>query len=128
MTAIVCSKCGATGDSKNPYCRNIFQDNQWEALLSHILKHSVETDAEGHKCVAIRVWCSDSEWRDGAWRPKDPIPTEEDHIKEAYEWLYQTLRKIVGGEYPEGHDRLTLDQWLCDHDWIKANPDDEWEV
>jgi len=38
MSKIVCSKCGATGNSKCPYCRTVFPDNQLEALLSYVIQ------------------------------------------------------------------------------------------
>lgn len=38
MAKVVCKDCGATGNSKCPYCRTVFPDNFEEAVLSHVLK------------------------------------------------------------------------------------------
>ena len=42
MGKIICRKCGATGHSKCPACRTVFNDNQSEAILSHFLKYEEE--------------------------------------------------------------------------------------
>lgn len=41
MAKVVCSKCGATGHSKNPAVRTVFPDNGTEAILSHIFHFSI---------------------------------------------------------------------------------------
>ena len=42
MSNCVCIKCGATASSKCPYCRNVFDDNQLEAAISHVFKFNME--------------------------------------------------------------------------------------
>jgi hypothetical protein len=44
MSNCVCIKCGAGASSKCPYCRNVFDDNQLEAAISHVLKFEVYTN------------------------------------------------------------------------------------
>lgn len=135
MTAIKCSKCGVTANSKNPYCRNVFMDNQYEAVLSWIFKRRLETDSNGHKWLHLDISVTE-----GHWAPAEQPETKgwvEDELSETqamergFIWLHETLKRLVGNEYPDNwaeSDRLTLDQWLCDHDWVKVNPDQPWEV
>lgn len=91
---VVCSKCGATGKSKCPYCRNVFPDNGYEALLSHIFHfYLVE---EGGLTKAKITYVIDPEWSpEQAW-------------------------KHIHGIIHEVDERVGVKMLLCEHDFIFA--------
>ena len=48
MADYKCSKCGETAHSKCIYSRSIFGENQTAALLTHVLKRTVEPFEDQH--------------------------------------------------------------------------------
>lgn len=104
MAKIVCSKCGATGDSKCPYCRTIFPDSGYEAMLSYLLKLPHPDKNDKGKPVSFKVhlmWLRHHE-------EDSRLYTDAEMIRE----LYNILKKL--------DKRGELEAYSCIHDWIFA--------
>ena len=90
MANVVCSKCGATAESKCPYCRTVFPDNQFEALLSWVLKWECKDDK-----IVVSY-----------------ISHTADTVAEALEQAYSHLQQCK--------DRVGFVQYACEHTWVFA--------
>jgi hypothetical protein len=102
MAKIVCTKCGATGDSKCPYCRTVFPDNQIEARLSYSLKIDYANDPRGRRWLKVELYSPIND--------ENEVPvTIADDVKE----LYKILDLMVKHEksWP------TIEQYVCSHQW-----------
>lgn len=131
MTRIKCEKCSMTADSKNPYCRNVFLDNQYAALLSWIFKHRLETDENGHRWLHLDIRVTEGHWDSETKGWVEDELSETQAMERGFIWLHETLKRLVGNEYLDNwppEDRFTLTQLLCDHVWAKEDPNAEWEV
>ena len=117
MSNVVCSKCGATANSKCPTCHSIFMANQHEALLSWGLKVKMSDDA---RHVEFTVLPDDSPMESGT------IPTEEELKYRAIKklsWMLDFMQddgltdEERGG--PVNPDQL-IRSYACDHKWVFA--------
>ena len=102
---VVCSKCGATAQSKCPYCRNVHQTDQTgqiECMLSYALKIEPATDENNE--MTIKDFQEIKPYKELV----NPETPEEALIK-----LHQWLGKMINEEdnFP------SLTQFLCIHDW-----------
>ena len=98
MANIVCKHCGATGFSKCPICRTVFPDNQYEAMLSHMLKFSLDKDS-GQVTITFKSF------------PMD----ESKPIVSAFIHLWKVLKRLN-----QHKDGLSFDKYACNHHWIFA--------
>lgn len=113
MSQVICIKCGATGDSKCPSCRNVFMDNQMEAVLSWNIAAAVMEAKNGEKFFVL-----------GYKVPKIDgigIKTEADAEEYARERLQELIKDCVTQSGVEGvnnerYQMPTLSQLLCNHD------------
>lgn len=101
MAKIVCSKCGATGWSKCPYCRTVFPDNKTEALLSHVLKWKF-TPGDNVK-VEYSYFTTDEEL------------DEKEVVVQALKSLLNTLSAMESGA-----PWTSIEQYACNHKWVFA--------
>jgi hypothetical protein len=131
MTACVCSKCGALADSKNPAIRNVHEENQYEAMLSWLFKRELKNDEHGHPWLHIRVLATHDRWDEEKKAWVEAPMTDEERMVETFKWLHGVLNAMIDGKYPDDwleKDKLSLKQWVCDHEWVKKNPSAKWEV
>lgn len=98
MSNIICNKCGATGNSKCPCCRSIFPDDQMDAVLSMIFKHTIKQEGNG-------IWC-EVKYLVGV--PSKDTVADIDLLK-SLKGLQTNLKMIIDNP-----------QYLCDHVWELA--------
>lgn len=102
MTKIVCSKCGLTGHSKNPAIRGVFPDNMNNPALTwaNLL---LRVERESAESVVIHVWCGENK---------------------SLAYALRNVAKIIEQLDEEGD----ADKAFCDHHWVMAEGETEWEV
>lgn len=92
---VICSKCGATGLSKCPYCRSVFPDNQYAAVLGRILRVRIAQELE---ITRIKVdYVVDSDWS----------------LERAWDYLHDLFHNLV-------IERIKVTQLACEHNWVFA--------
>ena len=98
---VVCSKCGATGDSKCPNSRTVFPDAQTDAMLSHTLKIRSQ---DGWFGISVKKYVdtfSESEQK--------YVPREESD-SEALVRIFEYLTLLERNEELKGY--------ACVHQWV----------
>lgn len=114
MGNVVCRKCGMEASSKCPYCRSVFPENQIDAMLSVVIKHSVEIVHYEDRCPypkreRLKIWLDihDDETEEDAWAR-----------------LYYYLKNIIepyqpGDEKYSDHVKFpSLKEFCCHHGWV----------
>lgn len=102
MSNVICSKCSAKADSKCPYCRTVFPDNQIESMLTWLLKFEVSKDG----------WVKLSYAPPSGWQTK----TEAELVENAFTNLHNILSRMAdpASGYP------SFAQYACIHQWVFA--------
>ncbi len=88
-----CKLCGGTAFSRCINQRTLFPNDQGAAMLSHILKGSVERLGDGRVIVHLHVWGEEGEVGDIS----------------AFEDALQMIRTI---------QEESIKHWCCDHEWV----------
>lgn len=111
MARVICSKCGATAISKCPYCRNVFPDNQMEALLSQVIR-TTTTQTDNQITVQFEYHGYLKEGQDPAEKARE---------------CFEALAEFIADMMAESKDRKaatnarwstpSLTQFLCEHEW-----------
>lgn len=102
---VFCSECGATGLSKCPYCRSIFQTDpvgQIECMMTSALEiHPAEDD---------EFWMIVKVFQDAnPLLERDKPETAEEALIKLHDWLGRMIRQE--DNFP------SLKQFLCQHKW-----------
>lgn len=96
MANVVCRKCGATADSKCPYCRNIFLDSRDLAILETVMPSFIETDKDNPRKQTVII------------------------RRQVFDGLDKTLDDIIRClEYVR--DQKMTEQFFCAHVWELAD-------
>lgn len=106
MAKVVCKKCGSTGISKCPIHRNVFPDNQADAVMSQIFKYEIIGDGHGTAWIQVSFMLGSI----------DHEYTDEFALKQLDKRLHDMVTQESDNTYPP---RLAV--FLCDHDWVLAD-------
>lgn len=151
MAKVICSKCGMTGSSKCPHQRNVFSDNQMDALLGSFMPFTYKSEAQDswennedgtpkqwhkHDLVISVRWTWGSYTDDKGNEVKQSAECKEwteDQKVEAWKyfaeqmWLMVEAQKMYN-ENPNAekgrYDYPTIEQWACKHDWVHVKGED----
>lgn len=96
MSSCICVKCGAEANSKCPYCRTVFPDNEMDGIMSNVLKHHIEKVGDYH-WMEVRLFLG-----------------EKKDLLEAAKRLHNILDRALN----EPGDFISLEELMCHHDWV----------
>lgn len=103
MSNVICTICGATGESKCPVCRSVFPDDQFPAMWE--VRQGDGEYGKRNGCDEIQLIFPYTVPFDG-----DRKATTEDKMK------------VVKTAWEQAQ-RMTLEQWMrafCRHNWVFA--------
>ena len=103
MGNIVCKKCKAEANSKCPYCRNIFPDNQLATMYSNLITVEVGEGKEVELLDGSKPTIQNISLTVSTSHNSTNKETPEEH-------LLGLIKGLVSLECPE--------QAICDHHWM----------
>lgn len=95
MAKCICTKCKATGHSKNPMTRNVFMDEQYLSLMNMFISYPQDEKGDANSLLVRFIAL--------------PVgKTKEARLASFLKELFDDMKTF----------NVTLEQVLCDHTWV----------